>query len=356
MAERLPFSQLWVEEEAYLREAAAALPVDSVVVDLGTAQGGSAFLFAEGTRGRRCAIYSYDLAPSREARENLAGTGVHLVAEASAAGAARWEATCGGPVQLLFVDASHTLANVFADYHAWVGRLAPGGRVLFHDYDPPERGGVSHLGVRVFLDALLASRVLRDVEHVGRILAAHVDDPVHARIPAAACIEAWRALGERARAARERSWTGWRVLGARDRRGELLAFLLGIDAARFEPWLAAGSAPVLVAERPLSEAARRLLREESERALLLDDLTIGYLLLDALRERRDGLLARARDRRAFFRFEEYLEMLEHAHPGSGDDPFRMSDRGLDDLSRRCAHELLRLSFAERLATSITEVA
>ena len=72
MAERLPFSQLWVEEEAYLREAAAALPVDSVVVDLGTAQGGSAFLFAEGTRGRRCASTRTISALAR-ARENLAG-------------------------------------------------------------------------------------------------------------------------------------------------------------------------------------------------------------------------------------------------------------------------------------------
>ena len=36
------YSQLWMEEEELLRRTAAALPAEATVVEIGTAQGGSA--------------------------------------------------------------------------------------------------------------------------------------------------------------------------------------------------------------------------------------------------------------------------------------------------------------------------
>ncbi len=356
---RAAFSQLWEEEEAYLLAAAVALPPEAIVVELGTAQGGSAALFAAGARARGCRIYSYDLAPSREATENLRGLGVQLVAEPSVAGAGRWNETCGAPVDLLFIDASHTLANVFRDYHAWLGWLAPGARVLFHDYDPPERGGVSHLGVRVFLDALLARGVLSDSERVGRILAGRIDDPRAAAIPVSACTGAWRVIGARVSALLAAPFDGWCVLGEADARGEFISFLFGLEGAAWRPAAALADSPerLLIVERPLSPGARSRLRDGAGETVLLDDLLLAYAIDRALRERRDDLLARARNRREFFKWEEYLEMLDHASAGCAPQArFETEGLDLDGLSRRCAQELLRLAFLERLGRSIYETA
>jgi hypothetical protein len=359
MSDRLAFSQLWVEEEAYLRAAGESLPAGAVIVELGTAQGGSAYLFSQATRGQHCTVLSYDLATSAEARSNLEGLGVRLMAESSTAGAARWSETCGRAIDCLFIDASHTLANVYRDYDAWVPFLAPGARVLFHDYDRPERGGIAHLGVRVFLDGLLSAGVLRDVEHVGRILAARVEDPLHARLSLSSCERAWRAIGDGLRGFRGTCFEGWQVLGTRDARGELLALLLGIEGAPWHTRLALGQLPpkLLVVERPLSDSASRVLRERRTEALLVDDLVAGYLLGDALIPQRDALLALTRNRGAFFKWEEFLEMLAHACPSpDGDAVFDAQGLDLDALSRRCAREMLRLAFLDRLSHAITDQA
>ena len=73
MVDEACFSQLWVEERAYLSTAAADVRREGVIVEIGTAQGGSAAMMARAARERGATIHSFDIAPSREAYANLAG-------------------------------------------------------------------------------------------------------------------------------------------------------------------------------------------------------------------------------------------------------------------------------------------
>ena len=43
-----------------------------------------------------------------------------------------------GPVHLLFVDGDHEREGVEADMRAWLGKVRPGGLVVFHDYEQPD--------------------------------------------------------------------------------------------------------------------------------------------------------------------------------------------------------------------------
>ncbi|MCW2994703.1 MAG: O-methyltransferase family 3 [Conexibacter sp.] len=47
------------------------------------------------------------------------------------------------PVDVLFVDASHERQATVDEWRAWRPRLAPGGIVIFHDYDHPDFPGVA---------------------------------------------------------------------------------------------------------------------------------------------------------------------------------------------------------------------
>lgn len=57
----------------------------------------------------------------------------------------------GPGVDLLFIDASHERQATIDEWRAWRPRLAPGGLVVFHDYDHPGFPGVAqaiaHLGL-----------------------------------------------------------------------------------------------------------------------------------------------------------------------------------------------------------------
>src|SRR5688572_10753280 len=110
------FAQLWVEESAELFRLASAVRDGGVIVDVGTAQGGSARIFADAARLRQIAIHTCDPQPSAEAYEHLAGTGVLIVGERSVDYAARWR---GPSIDLLFIDGSHHLIDVVEDFNAW---------------------------------------------------------------------------------------------------------------------------------------------------------------------------------------------------------------------------------------------
>jgi predicted O-methyltransferase YrrM len=46
------------------------------------------------------------------------------------------------PLGLVFIDGGHALDVALADYEAWNGLLAPGGRLVFHDvFERPDEGG-----------------------------------------------------------------------------------------------------------------------------------------------------------------------------------------------------------------------
>ena len=114
----ITFSQLWPSEQATLFERASLVPENGIIVEIGTAQGGSSLIFhsAAGHRGVR--IFSFDITPSAEAYEHLKDTNVSIIAKKSTDGAALWTEICGESIDLIFIDGSHALQHVYEDFIA----------------------------------------------------------------------------------------------------------------------------------------------------------------------------------------------------------------------------------------------
>src|SRR4030042_6586073 len=97
-AATVSFSQLWAEEQEILGEMAALVPDQGIIVDIGTAQGGSAYLFHAAVVSRGVKIFSYDPNPSAEAWEHLKDTSVTIIPESSVMGARGWQKRMGAPL------------------------------------------------------------------------------------------------------------------------------------------------------------------------------------------------------------------------------------------------------------------
>ncbi len=156
-----------------MQQTVAALPAGATIVEIGTAQGGGLHLMATSRKSPvDTVIHSFDPYP---------GDGVPLICRTnenvfshgsfSEEGAANWPDLCGNQVDLLVIDGSHTLKAVCNDYDSWRSWLGKHGAILFHDYDEKKRAGMSHPGIKVFCDALVAS-VGSEIaqQHVGRYL------------------------------------------------------------------------------------------------------------------------------------------------------------------------------------------
>ena len=356
MPERIPFSQLWIEEEAYLKEIAASLHDGATIVEIGTAQGGSAYIFASATQGREVEIHSYDIAPSEEAKENLRGFDVHVHALSSVEGAERWTATCGNPVDLLFIDGSHTFLDVFKDFQSWLPYLRPGGYILFHDFDPVERGGVVHLGVRLFCETVLTTGCLMHNTHVGRILSTRISDSVEKSLDIEAFLHTWKEWGHKL----ERILYSKEVLIVGDSTSPQVRYvsrLLGCGSERIVESVEKSrdfKGTILLLERPLSQAGHLLLQESGRQAELIDDWTLNYLVAEGMMNVRDVLLDCVGERPVLFKFEELIQMLEHATGTLSrlDEIFAVDISDLEKLSSRCAFELVRLHYLENIARSL----
>jgi predicted O-methyltransferase YrrM len=116
---------------------ARSLPVDGVVVEVGSMRGRSTLCLAAGVRdGGREQVYSVD--PHRyktrdELAENLAHFGltdrVEVLVEESMKVAAGWQR----PTRAVFVDGDHSYEAALEDVRVWSQLLAPGGFLLLHD-------------------------------------------------------------------------------------------------------------------------------------------------------------------------------------------------------------------------------
>src|SRR5258708_2418079 len=95
---QIDFSQLWDKERQTLAECANRVPDHGIIAEIGTAQGGSAFIFHKVTSFRDVRIYSYDIAPSAQAYEHLKNTNVTIIAQPSVQGAAEWRQVVGEPM------------------------------------------------------------------------------------------------------------------------------------------------------------------------------------------------------------------------------------------------------------------
>lgn len=157
---QINFSQMSVKDNLFIYRCARVVPDNGTIVEIGTAQGGSAYIFSIATQKRDVKIISIDKYPSQEAKQNLKGMNVTLVTEDSVEYAKTWRKEKNDLIDLLFIDGGHTLLDVYNDYSYWSPLVRPGGMIIFHDYDPIYDGGVNHLAVRIFCDALLREGML----------------------------------------------------------------------------------------------------------------------------------------------------------------------------------------------------
>lgn len=115
----------------------------AVVVEIGSAAGGTAFLFARTARPDATLVlvdWTFD-AGRRAALEAFAGDGQRIVclsgdSHSEAMAQAILQAIRGRPVDLLFIDGDHSYAGVVADFRRYGPMVRRGGIVAFHDIVP----------------------------------------------------------------------------------------------------------------------------------------------------------------------------------------------------------------------------
>lgn len=106
-----------------------------VTVDLGTYKGRSAILLAQHADN----VFTFDRYGSGEPEHSLKATRNNIrqyptIQAAAMDSRQAAESFADQSVDVLFIDTDHNHKSVLADYVAWKDKLAPGARVLFHDY------------------------------------------------------------------------------------------------------------------------------------------------------------------------------------------------------------------------------
>lgn len=355
------YTQLWIEERQILAERAALVPDNGTIVEIGTAQGGSALFLHATAADRGVKIYSFDIAPSAEAYENLKHTSVAIVATPSMEGAYAWHATVQRPIDLLFIDGSHALQHVFEDFNAWCPLLRPGGEIVFHDYDSIERGGLVHLGVRIVLDTVLRSGFVERPVHQCRMLYGTINRPSEMRLHAKDCYQTFAGLARKIVRVRDVDYGGWTLVGDK-RFAELLRGCFRVDGTA-EPIspeaVRAAAGRYVVFARPLAEALNliQVRGVGADAVVALDTLQACYFLAHALTHNRDRLLTLTSSRKEFFRWEEMLFMFEHAF-GPSLFPDQIGELAVDStiarLSQVVAHEQIRLVILAQLLKTFVD--
>jgi predicted O-methyltransferase YrrM len=135
-------------EGRFLFEAARAVPAGGTIVEIGSFFGRSTVCLARGgLAGQRPAILAIDpqLGSPRHASllacddphpfflANLERAGVRSLVTPKKTTSVAAAADCTAPIDLLFIDGSHELEQVRADFQHWFPKLRPGGCIAFHD-------------------------------------------------------------------------------------------------------------------------------------------------------------------------------------------------------------------------------
>ena len=321
MTEKIPRLQLWKEEAAVLASFAAAVPAGGTIVEIGTAEGATARLMRDAAKPG-VAIYTVDLAPSRIARESLRGHDVNIVAAASEHFAAEWADRIGRPIDFLFIDGNHDLLHVVTDWNLWAPHVRAAGMVAFHDFDPPPRGGLAHLAVRVCGETVRRAGRLSDAAHDYKMLHGRVVQPATAGISADQCRDTLASIADHV--------TG--VLTGQT------AIATGEDARL--------AALVKIA---LGEGAGT-----GGDGIAIDSLTLCYLAEQALRDYA-GIAELPSSHTDFLVWGEALQMLDHGWPGPR-FPRQIPAPGvtLAELSSFIAREQVRLTLLSRLTALLVE--
>lgn len=299
-------AQLWKEEGEELANIAALVPENGTIVEIGTGQGGTSAIFHTVTSQKGVKIYTIDVAPSSRAYESLKDTDVEIIAKASSEYAPVWMQKIGRPIDLLFIDGNHNFQYVFGDFNLWVPYLRPSGLVVFHDYDPKERGGLAHFGVRICLDTMLKCKLVDDPIHKYKLLFGRVRSPNKVKLPLHECC------------------------------------LTFVDI---------GMKIIEIREKILSSSIESGLKILRKREMVFDSVQACYCIDYAFKNNFDYLDAETNSPREFRRWAEILSIYEHGHgislfPGKVTDIRTPSDA--TQLSQIIAREQVRLTILSQL--------
>jgi hypothetical protein len=114
------------------------------VVELGTATGWTTASLVLADPARTVTSYDPVVQPGRDRYATLvppkARARMAFDQSTGAAGGSDWD---GPPVDLLFIDSTHTREDTVAEYQAWREHLAPRALVVFHDFGNPAFPGVA---------------------------------------------------------------------------------------------------------------------------------------------------------------------------------------------------------------------
>jgi len=123
-------------EGAFLEGLAANCPNPARVVEIGTGRGGSLIRILYGlSLHEDVRVWTIDLEEKEEVREAMEHAQIPnwryemLQGDSAEIGKAQWE-----PLDLVWVDGSHSYEGVLADVEAWAPHLKPQGVMAFHDY------------------------------------------------------------------------------------------------------------------------------------------------------------------------------------------------------------------------------
>jgi len=123
-------------EGAFLEGLASSCPDPARIVEIGTGKGTSLVRILYGlSLHEDVRVWTIDLLEQEEAREALIESQVpnwrytFLVGDSAEIGGEDW-----GPLDMIFVDGSHSYEGVKADVAAWERHLTPEGVMAFHDY------------------------------------------------------------------------------------------------------------------------------------------------------------------------------------------------------------------------------
>lgn len=153
------------EERELMRITRQYVPHSGVIVELGGEYGRSAAQFAKACAGKHnVSIHTVDLFPMNHPlvgdllfawRSNIAEAKVtdhHILTLPHRGKTTEVASTWNTPIDLLFIDAGHSYAEVVTDIVSWVKHVKPGGVVAFHDYAKDDGAHEQHYEVKRAVD------------------------------------------------------------------------------------------------------------------------------------------------------------------------------------------------------------
>ena len=108
------------------------------------------------------------MSPSKTAYKVLNSSNVKVISSDSSKFAKKWEVENKQKIDFLLIDDDHWFIGIYMDFYSWISLLNSSAVLAIHDNDQPERGAISHLGVRIFINTLNENHVLKDVLHLHR--------------------------------------------------------------------------------------------------------------------------------------------------------------------------------------------